>query len=61
MNQFKQVVQMVDPRISKEELQRYVSWVFDSKKMVFDDNKEIKSRDFEEVLLRLECCSCFMH
>ncbi|CAF0773440.1 unnamed protein product [Adineta ricciae] len=61
MNQFKQVVQMVDPHISKEELQRYVSWVFNSKKMVFDDNKEIKSRDFEEILLRLECCSCFMH
>ncbi|CAF1532841.1 unnamed protein product, partial [Rotaria sp. Silwood1] len=76
INQFKQVVQLVDPNISKNELQRYVNWVFELEKMSLTLNKEeissktneniqlikpIQKRNFEEIILRLERCSCFMH
>ncbi|CAF2969513.1 unnamed protein product [Rotaria sp. Silwood2] len=76
INQFKQAVELVDPNISKEELQRYINWVFELEKISLTSNKEailsktneniqlikqIQKRDFEEIILRLECCSCFMH
>ncbi|CAF2119884.1 unnamed protein product [Rotaria magnacalcarata] len=76
MNHFKQAVQFVDPHISEKELQRYVNWVFEldntsvmlnSKGISAQTNKtiesikKIQSRDFEEIILRLERCSCFMH
>lgn len=76
MNQFKRAVQLIDPLISKEELRRYVKWVFEPQKIFITTNKEgtsfkpnqniklikqIQTRDFEEIILRLERCSCFMH
>ncbi|CAF3572514.1 unnamed protein product [Rotaria sordida] len=76
INQFKQAVQLVDPHISKNELERYVNWVFELEKILLTLNqqeissktneniqliKQLKKRDFEEIILRLERCSCFMH
>jgi len=68
IKQFKQAVRLVDPLISKIELRRYVNWVFQPKEILLTvnqegmiSNKEIQSRDFEEILVRLERCACFMH
>ena len=60
----------MDPLISKKELRRYVTWVFEPKKIFLTVNKEgqlakinenTQMRDFEEIIFRLERCSCFMH
>ncbi|CAF1087038.1 unnamed protein product [Adineta steineri] len=64
IKQFKRAVQMVDPHISKQELRRYVNWVYELKKInkeEIESYNEMQSRDFEEIILRLERCSCFMH
>lgn len=64
IKQFKQAVKFVDPLISKEELGRYVDWVFEQNGIeiaINGNNRERKMRDFEEIIYRLECCSCFMH
>jgi hypothetical protein len=64
IKQFKQAVQFVDPLISEKELHRYVNWVFEPKKILsskINENRQIKMRDYEEIILRLECCACFMH
>jgi len=61
IKQFKQAVQIVDPLISKKELHRYVNWVFEPKNLPVKINENIQMRDFEEIILRLERCSCFMH
>jgi hypothetical protein len=76
MNQFKRAVQLIDPLISKKELRRYIEWVFEPQKIYITTNnegtslkpyqniksiKQIQTRDFEEIILRLERCSCFMH
>ncbi|CAF3338072.1 unnamed protein product [Rotaria socialis] len=76
MNHFKQAVQFVDPHISEKELQRYANWVFELDNIsamlnsegisaqtnkTIESIKKIQSRDFEEIILRLERCSCFMH
>ncbi|CAF1462249.1 unnamed protein product [Adineta steineri] len=64
IKQFKRAVQMIDPHISKKELRRYVNWVYELKKInkeEIESYNEMQSRDFEEIILRLERCSCFMH
>lgn len=64
IKQFKQTVQIVDPLISKNELDRYVNWVFEPQKIFLTNMEErikVKMRDFEEIIFRLERCSCFMH
>jgi hypothetical protein len=66
IKQFKQAVQLVDPLISTDELHRYVNWVFEPKKIFLEGqtmkiNEHNQMRDLEEIILRLECCSCFMH
>ncbi|CAF4110686.1 unnamed protein product, partial [Adineta steineri] len=64
IKQFKRAVQMIDPHISKQELRRYVNWVYELKKInkeEIESYNEMQSRDFEEIILRLERCSCFMH
>ncbi len=45
-----------------------MNWVFQPKEILLTvnqegmtPNKEIQSRDFEEILVRLERCACFMH
>lgn len=64
-------MKIVDPLISKKELRRYVKWVFEPKRSLFiDQDEELPSkmedrqsqmRDFDEIIYRLERCSCFMH
>jgi len=62
IKQFKQAVQLIDPLISKNELRRYVNWVFEPNKLLLtNENRQIQMRDFEEIIHRLENCSCFMH
>jgi hypothetical protein len=66
IKQFKQAVQHIDPLISKNELRRYVNWVFEPNKLLLTNeniksNRQIQMRDFEEIIHRLENCSCFMH
>jgi hypothetical protein len=62
IKQFKQAVQHIDPLISKNELRRYVNWVFEPNKLLLtNENRQIQMRDFEEIIHRLEHCSCFMH
>lgn len=62
IKQFKQAVQLIDPLISKNELRRYVNWVFEPNKLLLtNENRQIQMRDFEEIIHRLEHCSCFMH
>ena len=52
VSQFSRVISMIDPRISPEELHRYIQWVFSLK---------ISSMDLEDLLRRLENCACFEH
>lgn len=69
-------MKLIDPHISEKEIQRYVDWVFELDKISMTSNKDVlplkqnsnfclkkqrKHRDFEEIILRLECCACFMH
>jgi hypothetical protein len=70
IKEFKQAVQLVDPLISKKELRRYVNWIFEPKMLTMSNKegiltntiiKQTQTRDFEEIILRLERCSCFMH
>ena len=73
ISQFERAVQLVDPHISDEELRRYVNWVFEHEKLLItinkeetssktnEDMKQMQTRDFEEIVFRLEGCSCFMH
>ena len=60
----------MDPLISRKELRRYVKWVFEPKgSLLADQNEEVRPkmdrqsqmRDFDEIIYRLERCSCFMH
>ena len=70
INQFKRAVQLVDPAISQDELHRYTHWVFEDVQSTAAENegserdqkwKGRRTRDCEEILQRLEHCSCFMH
>ena len=71
IKRFKQAIRLVDPLISKSELHRYVNWVFEPKKVIIMNHREERAaklnekqtlmRDFEEIIQRLENCSCFMH
>lgn len=71
IKQFQRAVHLVDPLISKRELRRYIKWVFEPKRSLRTilQNDEMSSnidrqnpmRDFDEIIYRLERCSCFMH
>ena len=55
VSQFSRVIFMIDPKISPEELHRYVQWVFAAR------NSSSPSLDLEDLLRRLENCACFQH
>jgi len=57
IKQFQQAIKLVDPMISKNELQRYVNWTFE----LNSKQERNPMRDFEKIIDRLENCACFMH
>jgi len=54
VSQFCRAIDMIDPTIPSNELQRYVQWIFQS-------NESKQTIDFEDLLRRLENCACFKH
>lgn len=60
VSQFSRVISMIDPKISSEELHRYIQWVF-SLKIYPCSTQMIPSMDLEDLLRRLENCACFEH
>ena len=57
--QFSRAVHMVDPKIDRDELHRYIEWVFMVKN--YQPTQQIKPLDLEDLLRRLENCACFQH
>lgn len=57
--QFSRAVHMVDPHIDRDELHRYIEWVFMVKN--YQPTQQIKPMDLEDLLRRLENCACFQH
>ena len=57
--QFSRAVHMIDPKIDRDELHRYIEWVF----MVqnYEPGQQMKPLDLEDLLRRLENCACFQH
>ncbi|UJR21210.1 hypothetical protein I4U23_024307 [Adineta vaga] len=60
VSQFNRAVSMIDPKITQDELHRYIQWVFSVKKY-HSSQQSIKPLDLEDLLRRLENCACFKH
>lgn len=59
VTQFSRAIYMIDPKISQNELHRYIEWVFSIKN--YHSSQQIKPLDLEDLLRRLENCACFKH
>ncbi len=59
VSQFCRTICMIDPKIPQHELHRYIQWVFSVKD--FHSYEHVKPTDLEDLLRRLENCTCFKH